>query len=236
MLCGAAPLGSDLQLEVLERLKLPIRQIYGMTETSLTVMSPYFPGKIPRLGASGVIAPNVQAKIISPEKKEELDINQVGELCFRCPNVMRGYNKRSVAENIIDNDGFLHTGDLGYIDKDGYVFIVDRIKEVIKCKGFQVPPAELEAIILQHPKVADAAVVGKPDPYAGEIPYAYVVLKPNQSVEASEIMEFVVPKVVHYKKLCGVSFIDQIPKSVSGKILRRVLRDKLKAETTQAKL
>jgi len=231
---GAAPLSRELQEEVFARLKLPVRQGYGMTETpTATLVCPYFPGVIPRGGASGMLLPNVEAKIIAPDTNKELDIDQEGELCFRCPNVMRGYYKRGESENIIDKDGFLHTGDIGYVDKDGYFYVVDRVKELIKFKGFQVPPAELEAILLQHPKIMDAAVIGKPDLNAGELPFAYVVLKQNQTATSSEIMEFVAPKVAHYKQLRGVAFIDQIPKSLSGKILRRLLRDKLKADESQ---
>jgi len=229
---GAAPLSSELQLAVLKRLKTPVRQAYGMTETApCTTASPYFPGVIPKLGASGLLVPNVELKVISPETGEAVGENKEGELCFRCPNIMRGYYKNT--ESIIDKDGFLHSGDVGYMDQDGWVYVVDRVKELIKYKGFQVAPAELEAVLLQHPKVLDCAVIGKPDPLAGELPFAYVVLKPNETCQISDIYDFVASKVTHYKHLRGgIALINQIPKSTSGKILRRFLRDKLKTEIT----
>jgi acyl-CoA synthetase (AMP-forming)/AMP-acid ligase II len=118
----------------------------------------------------------------------------------------------------------LHTGDVAHFDADGYLFIVDRLKELIKYKGFQVPPAELEALLLTHPAIADAAVVGVPDVEAGELPAGFVVLKPGAQIDAAEIMAFVATQVAHYKRLRRLSFIDAIPKSASGKILRRLLR------------
>jgi 4-coumarate--CoA ligase len=139
---------------------------------------------------------------------------------------MKGYLNNEVAtKSTIDDDGWLHTGDIGHIDADGHLFIVDRLKELIKYKGFQVPPAELEAMLLTHPQVADAAVIGLPDDEAGEIPAAYVVLKPGQDVTAADIQSFVAEKVASYKQVRRLTFVDAIPKSASGKILRRVLRD-----------
>ena len=138
---------------------------------------------------------------------------------------MKGYlNNESATKNTIDDDGWLHTGDIGHIDADGHLFIVDRLKELIKYKGFQVPPAELEALLLTHPQIADAAVIGLPDDEAGEIPAAYVVLKQGQDTTAADIQRFVADKVANYKQIRKVTFIDAIPKSASGKILRRVLR------------
>ena len=144
----------------------------------------------------------------------------------RGPQVMKGYlNNESATKSTIDDDGWLHTGDIGHIDADGHLFIVDRLKELIKYKGFQVPPAELEALLLTHPQIADAAVIGLPDDEAGEIPAAYVVLKPGQDATAADIQGFVAEKVASYKQVRKLTFVDAIPKSASGKILRRVLRD-----------
>ena len=144
----------------------------------------------------------------------------------RGPQVMKGYlNNEAATKNTIDDDGWLHTGDIGHIDADGHLFIVDRLKELIKYKGFQVPPAELEALLLTHPQIADAAVIGVPDDEAGEIPAAYVVLKQGQDATAADIQGFVAEKVASYKQIRKVTFVDAIPKSASGKILRRVLRD-----------
>jgi acyl-CoA synthetase (AMP-forming)/AMP-acid ligase II len=138
---------------------------------------------------------------------------------------MKGYlNNPAATASTLDPDGWLHTGDIGHIDTDGHVFVVDRLKELIKHKGFQVPPAELEALLLTHPAVADAAVVGRPDERAGEVPVGYVVLKDDQLVSEDEIKQYVASQVAHYKRLDEVHFIDAIPKSAAGKILRRLLR------------
>jgi acyl-CoA synthetase (AMP-forming)/AMP-acid ligase II len=139
---------------------------------------------------------------------------------------MAGYlNNSAATAATIDQDGWLHTGDIGHVDSDGHLYVVDRLKELIKYNAFQVAPAELEALLLTHPAVADAAVIGQPDEEAGEIPVGFVVLKPGQQASADEIMEFVAGQVAHYKQIRRITFLDAIPKSASGKILRRVLRD-----------
>ena len=141
---------------------------------------------------------------------------------MRGPGVMKGYlNNPSATAATIDDDGWLHTGDVGHIDADGHLYVVDRIKELIKYKGFQVPPAELEALLLTHPAVADAAVIGEPDDDAGELPVGYVVLKPGHAATADDLRAYVAAQVAHYKQLRAVRFIDAVPKSASGKILRR---------------
>ena len=153
-------------------------------------------------------------------------LSEPGELCFSGPNVMAGYlgNEKATAETI-DADGFLHTGDLARVDSNGCVYIVDRLKELIKYKGYQVPPAELEALLLTHPGIADAAVVGVTDTESGEeIPKAFVVKQSGAELSADEVMEFVAGHVAPYKKVRQVEFIDAIPKSASGKILRKDLR------------
>jgi len=147
-------------------------------------------------------------------------------VCVRGPQVMKGYlNNPTATASTIDPEGWLHTGDIGHVDGDGHLFIVDRLKELIKYKGFQVPPAELEALLLTHPAVADAAVIGVLDDEAGEIPVGFVTLKPGQQATDQEIMAFVAERVATYKQIRKVTFIDEIPKSASGKILRRLLRD-----------
>ena len=139
---------------------------------------------------------------------------------------MKGYlNNPTATAETLDADGWLHTGDVAYFDADGYMFIVDRVKELIKYKGFQVPPAELEALLTTHPAVADAAVIGIPDEEAGELPKAFVVLKPGAEATSEDVSEFVNGQVATYKHLRLFEFIDEIPKSASGKILRRFLRD-----------
>ena len=140
--------------------------------------------------------------------------------------VMAGYlNNPKATEETIDNDGWLHTGDVAVIDEFEHVYIVDRVKELIKYKGFQVPPAELEALIISHPAVADVAVIGIPDDESGELPKAFVTLKPDMEASEIEIRDFVAEKVATYKQIRMVEFIDEIPKSPSGKILRRFLRN-----------
>ena len=225
---GAAPLGEDLTLECMARVGCSIRQGYGMTETSpVTHSSPGDPLKI-KYGSVGVLAPNTESKIIDLESGEAVDAGQKGEVCVRGPQIMKGYlNKPEATANTIDRDGWLHTGDIGYVDQDGQFFIVDRAKELIKYKGFQVPPAELEAVLLTHPCIADAAVIPCCDDEAGEVPKAVVVLKAE--TDAAAIMEFVAERVAPYKRIRHLEFVDQIPKSPSGKILRRVLVDKERA-------
>ncbi|RIB06824.1 hypothetical protein C2G38_2135536 [Gigaspora rosea] len=199
---------------------------------SMSNVDTVFCGAAP-LSSCGVLIPNLQAKILS-EDGQELGYNEPGELCVRGPNVMKGYlNNKEATNAMIDNDGFLHTGDVALVDHQGNFFIVDRIKELIKYQGFQVAPAELESILLAHPAVLDAAVV----PYFSkemltEYPTAFIVLdtKYEKTLYMSkEIRKFVDDKVAPHKKLRGgVLFVDAIPKSESGKILRRILREKLK--------
>jgi len=181
-----------------------------------------------RPGSCGVILPNLELKLVDPVTKELLDLDKEGEICFRGPNVMKGYlNNPKATADTIDKDGFLHTGDIGRVDPDGFCYITDRAKELIKYKGFQVAPAELEALLLKHPAVADAAVIGLPDDEAGEIPKAFVVLKANQTATAAEISNFIDGMVAPHKKLRGnVAFVQSIPVSPSGKILRRELKAK----------
>lgn len=220
--CGAAPLDGNLTRACMQRLSCEIRQGYGMTETSpVTHSSPADPAQV-KFGSVGVPAPNTECKIVDLETGTPLGPKQEGELCVRGPQVMKGYlNRPEATAQTIDAEGWLHTGDIAYADDDGHFFIVDRAKELIKFKGFQVPPAELEALLLTHPNVADCAVIPCPDDEAGEVPKAFVVLRGETSPQ--ELMDFVADRVAPYKKIRSVEFIDQIPKSASGKILRRVL-------------
>src|SRR2546427_1225674 len=219
---GAAPLGPELSRECMQRIGCGIRQGYGMTETSpVTHSSPADPAKM-KLGSIGPPAPNTECKLVDPSTGAELGPNHEGEVCVRGPQNMKGYlNNPEATASTIDQNGWLHTGDIGYADEDGHFYIVDRVKELIKYKGFQVAPAELEAILLTHPAVADAAVIPCKDEEAGEVPKAFVVMKSEAS--AAAIMDFVAARVSPHKKIRASEFIDQIPKSLSGKILRRVL-------------
>jgi acyl-CoA synthetase (AMP-forming)/AMP-acid ligase II len=219
---GAAPLDEHLTRACMERLDCDIRQGYGMTETSpVTHSSPADPEQV-KFGSVGVPAPNTECKIVDLETGETLGPNKEGEVCVRGPQIMKGYlNRPEATAATIDADNWLHTGDIGYADNDGHFFIVDRAKELIKYKGFQVPPAELEALLLTHESVADAAVIPCPDDEAGEIPKAFVVLKGEANAE--DLMDFVAERVAPHKRIRLLEFIDKIPKSPSGKILRRVL-------------
>src|ERR1043165_8554552 len=190
ILSRAAPLGSELSRECMARIGCGIRQGYGMTETSpVTHSSPADPAKA-KLGSVGPPAPNTECKLVDPATGAELGPNEEGELCVRGPQNMKGYlNNREATARTVDADGWLHTGDIGYADADAHFFIVDRVKELIKYKGFQVAPAELEAVLLTHPAVADAAVIPCRDDEAGEVPKAFVVLK--SAATADELTEFV---------------------------------------------
>ena len=227
---GAAPLGEDLTRACMDRLGCTVRQGYGMTETSPVTHSSPAPPRTIKFGSVGVPAPNTECKIIDLENGEPLGPNERGEVCVRGPQVMKGYlNNPEATAQTIDNDGWLHTGDIGYADEDGHFFIVDRAKELIKYKGFQVPPAELEAVLLSHPSIADAAVIPYPDDEAGEVPKGIVVLR--EEIEPDAILKFVAELVAPHKRIRHLEFVDKIPKSPSGKILRRVLVDAEKAKT-----
>jgi acyl-CoA synthetase (AMP-forming)/AMP-acid ligase II len=221
---GAAPLGAELAREVSARLGCYVKQGYGMTEASpATHMAPDDPAR-GKHGSVGLPVPNTECKLIDVETGAELGANEEGEICVRGPQVMKGYlNRPEATQETIDSEGWLHTGDIGYADSDGHFFIVDRKKELIKYKGFQVAPAELEALLVTHPAVADAAVIPSPDEEAGEVPKAFIVLKTDQAASAGELIAFVASHVSPYKKVRLVEFVEQIPKSPSGKILRRVL-------------
>jgi acyl-CoA synthetase (AMP-forming)/AMP-acid ligase II len=226
---GAAPLSAELALECGARLDCEVVQGYGMTE--LSPVSHATPTGQFKAGSVGVTLPNTELQIVDPGSGEALGIDQDGEVWVRGPQVMKGYlNNEKATADTIDGDGWLHTGDVGHVDADGHLFVVDRLKELIKYKGFQVPPAELEALLLTHPSVADAAVIGLPDDEAGEIPVAYVVLKDGHDVSASDIQAFIAGQVASYKQIRRLTFVDAVPKSASGKILRRVLRDQAAAD------
>ncbi|WP_392337741.1 AMP-binding protein [Loktanella salsilacus] len=226
---GAAPLGADLSNAVGARLNCVSLQGYGMTELSpVSHLSP-IDSAIP--GASGLAAPNVLCRIVDIETGQDLDTGAEGELWIKGPNVMQGYlnNAKATAETIVE-DGWLRTGDIAVIDADGQMFIVDRLKELIKYKGFQVAPAELEATLVAMDGITDAAVIGLPDPEAGEIPMAFIVRTEN-GPDADTIKAHLAKTLSSYKQVHRIDFVAEIPKSASGKILRRFLRDKIKAES-----
>jgi acyl-CoA synthetase (AMP-forming)/AMP-acid ligase II len=224
ILSGAAPLDADLADACANRLGCDVKQGYGMTE--LSPVSHAMPdGVAMPAGSVGVALPNTESRLVAVETGEDAAAGEPGELWVRGPQVMRGYlNNDEATAATIDSDGWLHTGDVAVVDEQGAFYIVDRVKELIKYKGYQVAPAELEALLLGHPKIADAAVIGVQDEEGGEIPKAFVVVVSGQEITAEEVMAHVEAHVAPHKKVRAVEFIDAIPKSASGKILRKDLR------------
>jgi acyl-CoA synthetase (AMP-forming)/AMP-acid ligase II len=225
VISGAAPLDADLAGRAEARIGAPIRQGYGMTELSpvshksrLARVAETPPGSV------GALIPNTEARLVDPETGEDAAEGEEGEIWVRGPQVMMGYlnNAEATAETLVE-DGWLRTGDIGRIDENGFFFIVDRLKELIKYKGYQVPPAELEAVLVSHSKVKDAGVIGVPNEDGEEVPKACVVV--DDGVEGEELIAYVAERVAPYKRIREVEFVDEVPKSPSGKILRRVLRE-----------
>jgi acyl-CoA synthetase (AMP-forming)/AMP-acid ligase II len=224
MFSGAAPLGADVIRQATARVGCVLQQGYGLTESSPATHTTSEDPSTIKPGSIGCVLPNTECRVVDPATGADVAPGQDGEIWIRGPQVMRGYlNRPQDTRATVDADGWLHTGDIGHADADGHFFIVDRLKELIKYKGMQIAPAELESVLLSHPAVADAAVIARPDEEAGEIPHAFVVLKGPATAE--ELMAFVASRVAPYKKVRRVDFIDAIPKSPSGKILRRLLRD-----------
>lgn len=228
---AAAPLAREVEEIVARRLGCLVVQGWGLTETSPDVtLSPVDATRI-RLGSVGQCVPNSECKVVDVVTGAELGPNQAGEIWARGPQIMKGYlNNPAATADMLDAEGWLHTGDIGYFDDEGYFFIVDRLKELIKYKGYQVAPAELEGLLLTHPAVADAAVIPSRDEEAGEVPKAFVALKPGATTTADDLMAFVAERVAPYKRIRRLEFIDQVPKSPSGKILRRVLVERERAK------
>jgi acyl-CoA synthetase (AMP-forming)/AMP-acid ligase II len=230
---GAAPLGEEMARELSRKLGCPVVQGYGMTEASpVTHLSPTRNAPV-KPGSIGRVVPNTEVKIADIDTGAELGRGQEGELLIRGPQIMKGYlNRPQETADSIDREGWYHTGDVGYVDDEDFFFIVDRTKELIKYKGLQVAPAELEALLLTHPAVLDAAVIRKADEEAGEVPKAFVVLKPDDAARAATaeaLMAWIAERVAPHKRIRHLEFTDQIPKSASGKILRRVLVDRERA-------
>ncbi|MFF0911848.1 AMP-binding protein [Microbacterium enclense] len=228
---GAAPLDGETAEAAGRRLNARIFQGYGMSE--LSPVSHTIPPERPDMPVSavGVLVANCEAKLVDPETGAELEehgddgLTAPGEIWVRGPNVMLGYlNRPDATAETLDGDGFLHTGDIAVHHVDGYFTIVDRLKELIKYKGYQIAPAELEALLLSHPRIMDAAVIGVQDEDKQEIPKAFVVRQPGSELDEDEVMAFVAAEVAPHKKVRRVEFIDAVPKSASGKILRKDLR------------
>ncbi|TVY82768.1 putative 4-coumarate--CoA ligase [Lachnellula suecica] len=225
---GAAPLTRELVEAVYERLKIPVKQGYGLSETSPTTHTQRWEDWQSTIGSVGLLLPNQTAKYMAADDTE-VPAGQTGELWIKGPNVFQGYlNNPEGTANALTSDGYFKTGDVGHQDEAGNFFITDRVKELIKYKGFQVPPAELEGILIGHPDVDDVAVIGiYNEEQATEVPRAYIVPKKGvQAGKEKEIAEWLAKKVASHKRLRGgVRFVDEVPKSASGKILRRVLKE-----------
>lgn len=219
--CGAARLGAELQQACADRLGCPVLQGYGMTEATAAITladasRPLVPG------SSGLLLPGVEARIVDLQTGADREPGATGELWVRTPALMAGYlHNPDATAATVDGEGWLHTGDIARFDGDGNLYLVDRVKELIKVKGFQVAPAELEAILRSHPSVADAAVIPIPDERAGEVPKAFVVAA--REVQPDELIDYVAARVAPYKQIREVAFVDAIPTSPSGKTLRRLL-------------
>ena len=228
MLSGAAPLSAELEVACGKRLGCRMLQGYGLTETSPTTHSvpDDLAGQMP--GSIGPAVPNTECRIVDVLTGADAPPGEPGELCIRGPQVMKGYyNNPQATTQTIDREGWLHTGDVARVDEEGSLRIVDRVKELIKYKGYQVAPAELEGLLLTHPAIADAAVIGLPDEEAGEVPKAFVV--PSAPLTPEEVTAFVAERVAPYKKVRALELVDEIPKTPSGKVLRRVLIDRERA-------
>ncbi|MGH9102185.1 MAG: AMP-binding protein [Acidimicrobiales bacterium] len=220
---GAAPLGAEMEQELSERLGCVVGQGWGMTETtSILSTNPFDQPERIRRGSAGLLIPNTEARVVDIETGDDLGPGGDGEIWVRGPQVMSGYlGGGGEAAGTVDAEGWFRTGDVGHLDDDGYVYVVDRAKELIKYKGFQVAPAELEAILLSHPSVADAAVVPSPDDEAGEVPKAFVVAA--EGFDERSVLDFVASQVAPHKRVRKIELVEQIPKSPSGKVLRRDL-------------
>lgn len=227
MYCGGAPLDSSVMTSIKKRFTglKHVLQGYGMTETTGALTEEREDSN--KLGSVGKVVEGNIVKVVDVETRKTLGPNQNGEICVKGPVLFEDYIGKDINEDL-DEDGFYKTGDIAYYDNEGYFYIVDRIKELIKYKAGQVAPSELEAILLQHDAVQDVGVAGAPDPLVGELPTAFVVKKPNSKVTEKELIDFVAARVSSWKQLRGgVRFVNEIPKTGSGKILRRILRDSL---------
>ncbi|XP_004499325.1 probable CoA ligase CCL5 [Cicer arietinum] len=225
VLSGGAPLSKEVTEGFVEKYpNVAILQGYGLTESSGVGASTDSLEESRKYGTAGLLSSSTEAMIVDTETAKPLPVNRTGELWLRGPTIMKGYfSNEEATTSTLTSDGWLKTGDVCYIDSDGFVFIVDRLKELIKYKGYQVPPAELEALLLTHPAILDAAVIPYPHKEAGQIPMAYVVRKAESNIAEKQVMDFIAGQVASYKRIRKVAFISSIPKNPSGKILRKDL-------------
>jgi long-chain acyl-CoA synthetase len=222
---AAAPLPPDVARRIESRFGLRVIQGYGLTEASPAVYhSPIDPTRI-KLESGGVLMADTESRIVDLEAGERtLAPGEVGEIVVRGPQVMQGYWNAPEETARALRDGWLYTGDIGWVDDDGYIYIVDRKKEMIKYKSFSIAPAELEAVLLEHPDVADCGVTGVADAEAGEVPKAFVVPRAGSNLDTDELARFVAERVAGYKQIRQFEVMESIPRTPSGKILRRMLK------------
>ncbi|XP_022735028.1 4-coumarate--CoA ligase-like 9 [Durio zibethinus] len=235
IICGGAHLSKSMIERFKKRLpKVQLAQSYGLTETTGRVFATMEPDESRIEGATGKLMANCEAKVVDPDTGSALPPSKPGELWVRGANVMKGYvDDEEATAAVLDSEGWLRTGDLCYINNDGFLFFVDRIKELIKYKGYQVAPAELEHLLNSHPDVVEAAVVPFPNEEAGQVPVAFVVRKSGSNIDESTIKDFVAQQVSPYKRIRRVTFIDSLPKNASGKVLRKELMIKLSSPTSK---
>jgi acyl-CoA synthetase (AMP-forming)/AMP-acid ligase II len=226
VLSAAAPLDAELADVAARRLGVELGQAYGMTELSPgTHLVPDGTAAGAPPGTVGKLFPSTEARLVDVATGEDVGPGEEGEIWIRGPQRMKGYfGRQEETDTMIDSDGWLHTGDIGVVDENGWWFVVDRVKELIKYKGYQVAPAELEAVLLSSPDVADAAVIGVYDDNGDEVPKAFVVRAPGSAAGEDDVLAFVAERTAPYKRVRQLEFIDAVPKSASGKILRRELR------------
>ena len=222
--------GAPLPVEVAEEFECltggKVREGYGLSESS-PVTHANLPDAPPKKGSIGIPVSDTCAKIVDPETGEDMPVGEPGELCVKGPQVMKGYwNRPEETKKTLDKDGWLHTGDIAYMDEDGYFYIVDRKKDMIIAGGYNIYPREVEEVLYQHPKVLECAVIGVPDEYRGETVKAFIVLKPGETATAEEIIEFCRKHLAAYKVPKLIEFMDELPKSAVGKVLRRILRER----------
>ncbi|KAJ6812233.1 4-coumarate--CoA ligase-like 6 [Iris pallida] len=223
---GAAPLSNKVVQDFLQAFpRVDFIQGYGMTESTAVGTRGFNTEKLKKHNSVGLLAPNMQAKVVDCYTGACLPPGKSGELWLRGPGIMKGYlNDEKATSSTIDKNGWLRTADIAYFDEDGYLYVLDRLKDIIKYKGYQIAPADLEAVLISHPEIIDAGVTSGEDEEDGEIPVAFVVRKPGSEFSADEVMKYVSKKVAPYKKVRRVVFVQSIPKSPTGKIMRRLLR------------
>ena len=225
-LSGGAPLPVEVAEEFERLTGGKVREGYGLSESS-PVTHANLPDAPPKKGSIGIPISDTLAKIVDPNTGEEVPIGEPGELCVKGPQVMKGYwNRPEETKAALDEEGWLHTGDIAYMDEDGYFYIVDRKKDMIIAGGYNIYPREVEEVLYQHPKVLECAVIGVPDEYRGETVKAFIVLKSGETATEEEIIEFCKKNLAAYKVPKLIEFVDELPKSAVGKVLRRILRER----------